>query len=398
MFPMTVQPRFSVVIPTCERHKTLYHTLRSALNQDFDDYEIVVSDNAGGPATRETVERLASPRIRYVRTPRRVAMTNNFEFGVAHSRGEYVIVIGDDDGLMPDALSSVDRIARSSGEKAIRWESTHYYWPDMLHPRKRSLASFAEGAQELQFDGETTISNVANEELHYSLLPMLYHAAIHRDLLDTLRERTGSVFKSRSPDIYSGFAVAYIAKHYLYCGQPYSIMGISGKSNGWAAILNQPTLQRDFENDNHTDGIRCHPCVPEIPGLLTAVLDCFHTAKDALFSERDDLHYEEKYFILSALAYNYRACEDDNNLRAFRRALANRPALLQWFETVAVPNLATIKAEVPRELPPSCITPTICDLNVSQAYGIEDIYELTRQYRDIVRERKALSLTTGAYQ
>lgn len=384
-------PRFSIVIPTCERHETLHYCIQSALaQQDFDDYEIIVSDNASSPATRETVEAFQSEKIRYIRTPRRLAMTNNFEFAVAHSTGDYVIVIGDDDGLMPDALRTIDEIATRTGHKAIRWESIYYYWPNMLKEKNRNVAAIAHGTQEVVFNGETTINNVINDELHYTLLPMLYHSAIHRDLINELKAKTGSVFKSRSPDIYSGFAIAYLAKQYLYCGQAYSIMGLSGKSNGWAYMLNQQTMMQDFESSNQTDEIRCHPSVPEFPGLLTITADSFHYAKDALFPERTDLHYEEKYFIISSLVRNYRPFDEAGNIEAFRRVLAKRPMMLQWLNTVVVPNMKTIKAEAPQDMPPSCITPTICDLNVAQAYGIYDVYALTQQYRKIVDEQRLL--------
>ena len=37
------------------------------LEQDYDDYEIVVCDNAGSPATGEVIDEARSPRIRYHR-------------------------------------------------------------------------------------------------------------------------------------------------------------------------------------------------------------------------------------------------------------------------------------------------------------------------------------------
>ena len=42
---MTGKPFFSVVIPTRNRASLLRYALQTALDQDFDDYEIVVSDN-----------------------------------------------------------------------------------------------------------------------------------------------------------------------------------------------------------------------------------------------------------------------------------------------------------------------------------------------------------------
>ena len=61
-------PFVSIVIPTRERAETLYHTLRTCLEQEGDDYEVVVCDNCGSPATRAVVDGFASARIKYVRS------------------------------------------------------------------------------------------------------------------------------------------------------------------------------------------------------------------------------------------------------------------------------------------------------------------------------------------
>ena len=50
-------PLFSIVIPTHNRGHLLGNALRSALAQDFDDYEIVVVANGCSDNTREVVDR-----------------------------------------------------------------------------------------------------------------------------------------------------------------------------------------------------------------------------------------------------------------------------------------------------------------------------------------------------
>src|SRR5262245_33198696 len=107
--------RFSVGIPTRERAETLQYDHGPCLDQEFDNYEIIVSDNCSSPATKAVVDAAASRKVRYVRTPEPVAMSNNWEFGVSHARGEYVVLIGDDDGLLPHALRELDRLARDHG-------------------------------------------------------------------------------------------------------------------------------------------------------------------------------------------------------------------------------------------------------------------------------------------
>src|SRR5580698_9548912 len=96
--------KFSVIIPTRERAASLRHSLSTCLDQNFDDYEVIVSDNFSSPSTREVVEAAGSSKVRYFRTPGPLAMSSNWEFGVSQAQGEYVIVIGDDDGLLPYSL------------------------------------------------------------------------------------------------------------------------------------------------------------------------------------------------------------------------------------------------------------------------------------------------------
>src|SRR4051794_39370888 len=115
-------PRFSVVIPTRDRASTLAYTLRTCLEQDFADYEVVVCDNCGGPETRQVVDSFASSRIKYVRSEKRIAMTANWELAVGHAAGEYVLALGDDDGLLRHALRELDRLLRDTGARALRWE------------------------------------------------------------------------------------------------------------------------------------------------------------------------------------------------------------------------------------------------------------------------------------
>ena len=61
-------PFISVVIPTRNRAHLLRYALQSVVTQDWDDFEIIVSDNDSSDNTRQVVERYADKRIRYVRT------------------------------------------------------------------------------------------------------------------------------------------------------------------------------------------------------------------------------------------------------------------------------------------------------------------------------------------
>ena len=131
-------PQFSVCIPAYRNPATLEACLRTVLDQPGDDYEIVVSDDQGPPGIRALVERLAQPdRIRYLRTPQRLGLRGNFEHCVTHSRGRYVTILGDDDGLCRNALDVARTLLASTQPDVFFWFPHIYWWPDALLPHKR---------------------------------------------------------------------------------------------------------------------------------------------------------------------------------------------------------------------------------------------------------------------
>ena len=124
-------PRYSIVVPTRERHETLRACLRTIVEQTHDDYEIVVADNASGPETRAVCESFRSPRLRHVRCSEPLSMNDNWERALDAARGEWVTFLGDDDGLMPYTLPEFDVLTAVRGVRAIRWQYAVYTWPCM---------------------------------------------------------------------------------------------------------------------------------------------------------------------------------------------------------------------------------------------------------------------------
>src|SRR5436190_12720152 len=193
--PMSL-PRFSIVIPTRERANTLHFAIRSCLAQEFDNYEIVVCDNCSSPSTRETVNKFNSPRIRYIRSDVPLAMSDNWELAVSHARGEFVTVVGDDDGLLRHALCEADRLIRRYDATMIRWALAYYKWPDYAPQTEAHRLSFAIAGQSELVEARSLIRDLIKEPKRYHELPMIYNSFIHRDLIDRLRTQTGRVFKA----------------------------------------------------------------------------------------------------------------------------------------------------------------------------------------------------------
>src|SRR5215218_4005476 len=137
-------PFFSIIIPTRNRAHELFYTLKTCIEQDLparhgQDFEIVVSDNASSDDIRAVVERIASPRVRYVRTDRYLSMTESWEFAAEQARGEYVGVVGTDDGYLLDTLSNVFDIIQRTKAEAVTFQGAYYSWPNSPDPATRNL-------------------------------------------------------------------------------------------------------------------------------------------------------------------------------------------------------------------------------------------------------------------
>jgi len=88
-------------VPTYNRAATLPRTIESALGQSHRTLEVVISDNASEDGTEEVCRRWAErdSRVRYVRHPVNRGPTANFNFLFTACRGDFVLMLADDDWL-----------------------------------------------------------------------------------------------------------------------------------------------------------------------------------------------------------------------------------------------------------------------------------------------------------
>lgn len=118
-------PRFSIVIPTT-RIRLLSEALASALAQDFPDYEIVISDNSD-EGCESVLAAFGPDKIRCVRPTEYMTVTKHWDFALSHARGDWVVLLCDDDALVPNALSIIDAaIRRYPGAGSAFWPKASY--------------------------------------------------------------------------------------------------------------------------------------------------------------------------------------------------------------------------------------------------------------------------------
>jgi glycosyltransferase involved in cell wall biosynthesis len=104
-------PLVSIVIPTYNRAKSyLPKSLEGALHQTYQNIEILVSDNCSVDNTFEFINGIADPRLRYFRHKENIGPSENCDFCVAQARGEYLLMLHDDDAIDEDFIDTCMRV------------------------------------------------------------------------------------------------------------------------------------------------------------------------------------------------------------------------------------------------------------------------------------------------
>ncbi len=104
-------PGVSVVIPTFNSSRTITRALKSVLAQTYQDFEIIIADDASQDDTKQQVESLADSRIVFLESPEKTnqgpAPTRNR--ALAKACAEYVAFLDSDDEWLPQKLEKQRR-------------------------------------------------------------------------------------------------------------------------------------------------------------------------------------------------------------------------------------------------------------------------------------------------
>jgi len=107
-------PKVSVIIPTYNRAKLLPAAIQSALDQTFQDLEIIVVDDASPDNTADVVAGFKDSRIRYVRHSANKGEAGTRNTGLRHVSGDFIAFLDDDDLWLPEKLEKQMRLLESS--------------------------------------------------------------------------------------------------------------------------------------------------------------------------------------------------------------------------------------------------------------------------------------------
>lgn len=110
--------RVSVILPTHNRAASLPAAVRSVLQQDFADLELIVVDDCSELRVEQALRDCADERLRVLRMEHNVGPAAARNAGLAAARGEWIAFQDDDDEWLPGKLSKQMSLARQ-GQSAL---------------------------------------------------------------------------------------------------------------------------------------------------------------------------------------------------------------------------------------------------------------------------------------
>lgn len=104
-------PWVSFCMTTRRRPDFLIKTLKAIQRQSVSDFEVIVSDNDTAGSGRSVVEGLNDSRFRYYCNEADLGMNASFNRSLSKARGEFVVMITDDDPIYPEMLETLKELS-----------------------------------------------------------------------------------------------------------------------------------------------------------------------------------------------------------------------------------------------------------------------------------------------
>jgi glycosyltransferase involved in cell wall biosynthesis len=248
--------KFYIVIPTKNREKTLYYSIKTVLNQDYENFEIIISDNFSVTDISKMISEFNDKRLIYQRSSKPLCMMNSWEFAMSGVNGSGLVhFMGDDNGLVPGALKRINELYELTGANIYHSDMINYVWPDFTNgggsidvPLDRDF---------YKISSKKALRGAFNQHFGFSRLPTINVAFVHTSVIMKAKEYGGGkYFLASNPDVYSAFINSFIENSYIYSQYPFIVNGASRDSNGGSTQKNAGFSP--FVEDNLKDNYAYH--------------------------------------------------------------------------------------------------------------------------------------------
>jgi glycosyltransferase involved in cell wall biosynthesis len=112
-----LNPLVSVIIPTFNRAELLKRAVNSVINQEYQNFEIIIIDDSTKGNSENAVKGFPERNIKYLKRKQRESVAAKRNIGITLSKGTYIAFLDDDDEWLPKKLTlQVDLLQKSNSD------------------------------------------------------------------------------------------------------------------------------------------------------------------------------------------------------------------------------------------------------------------------------------------
>lgn len=125
---MQAKNKISVCIPTYNKSGTIEYTLRSVINQSYEDWELIVIDDSNNELTEIVLKKFSKndTRIKYFRNKERLGLVKNWNECIRQASYDYIYILHHDDFLMPGVLQAYSEFAKNQPKCGLIHSNCYY--------------------------------------------------------------------------------------------------------------------------------------------------------------------------------------------------------------------------------------------------------------------------------
>jgi glycosyltransferase involved in cell wall biosynthesis len=237
----------SILIPTKDRYECLLPVLTACLKYiPTDKFEIIVQDNSNDNSEIQNYLRETNnEKLKYFYTQTSLSITENTILAVSNAKGKYITFIGDDDLVSPFIIDIVDLMIQKNISCLIH-KPAHYWWNtvEFAHPSSYNQKCALWMVDDIsiepnELDAKKELEFVIQSgAVSYFNLPRLYHGIVKMEVLEIIKQKTGTYLPGGCPDISFATALALVVDTCYYIHYPVTVFGASKNSGGGMSARN----------------------------------------------------------------------------------------------------------------------------------------------------------------
>lgn len=137
--------KVSVCIPSYNAEKFIGETIRSVLDSTYQNFEIIVNDDASTDNTREVVESFHDDRIFFYQNDEKIGPVRNWNLAIKRANGEYAGLLNHDDLYGPFWLTFA--VHQFEKHPHIGWVATAFRIIDEKGERLYTISRFDKNSE-----------------------------------------------------------------------------------------------------------------------------------------------------------------------------------------------------------------------------------------------------------